>query len=134
MNSAKRILKPVRLAIPTLLALSATAAWTPTESYAGTGFSAHATSTSSASLEVKYDRINVFIDVWTHLEWRNSSTHQWNDLAGGGALTLHTHVDWMDPVWTGITKPPVDWAMAEMWDNTSSLFGSRYAFAEVSDF
>ena len=131
MNSTKRILKPVRLAIPTLLALSATAAWSPTESYAGTGFSAIATTSSSATLEAKYDRPNVFLDIWSHAQWRNSSTHQWSDLAGGGALTLWTHVDFLDPIWTGITKPPVDDAVDWIWDDNNP--GANYALAQVSD-
>jgi hypothetical protein len=132
MNITKRALNPVRLAIPTLLALSVTAAWTPFESVSGVGFSADTITTSSATVEVKYDRLGYDLQIWVSAQSRNSSTGVWSwhpDINNGQGPELREG-DIVNPVWGGITKPPVNKAILWIWDDNDT---GNYALAEVSD-
>jgi hypothetical protein len=58
MNKLKRTLAPIRLALPSLLALSATAAWTPLVTTVGTGFGAgyNIDDPNAAAVLAIYDR------------------------------------------------------------------------------
>ena len=58
MINLKRTLTPIRLAIPSLLALSATAAWTPTVTTLETGFSASVNPANPATCNVGYCNVS----------------------------------------------------------------------------
>lgn len=64
MTNLKRTLTPIRLAIPSLLALSATAAWSPQITTSGTGFYADAGSLPFAGAQ--YDRPGVQINTYSY--------------------------------------------------------------------
>ncbi len=124
MNITRRTLRPARLALPTLLTLSAMAAWTPTESYAGTGFYTDVDASSTASVKAGYLNPGNPQEASYVAAWRNSSNQQW--------VVTQLEVRDLDnyyAIQAPITKPPKDWAIAEAWIN-----GSNYAYASVSDF
>jgi hypothetical protein len=122
MNVAKSRLKPVRLAIPTLLAVSATAAWSPTVSWAGTGFSATA-DTSTPKITAKY--LNPGHSLTLYASTHRRVTGAWIDVTNDPVVTDNAEV-----FQSGFTNPPTTFASAIL-QVQNGLWNNNYAYAAV---
>lgn len=121
MTNLKRALIPIRLAIPSLLALSATAAWSPQITTSGTGFWAMA-NTSLGRVGAGYDRPGVPISAYSYAGWYP---------CGGGSITYTFPPGWFfgddQAVTCGQSHPPACTQVALITDGDSGT-GSASIF------
>jgi hypothetical protein len=126
MTKLKRSLTPIRLAIPSLLALSATAAWTPVTTIAGTGFGAGTnTQVPNAAVLGYYDNVAV-----------PKTLYLWSGYfgSGGGAWTeiedeIKANIGRSIRVIGGVNNPPIGHAVA----SRSEVGGSGIGYAAIHE-
>jgi hypothetical protein len=106
MKIQSKTLRPISLALPTLLAASSMyAAWVPSGNFSGAGFSATADTTGFA--QAKYDQSGV--SIWAHKDI-------WQYYRGFG---------WQHPVnWVQVSGTLI--VVSSIWSENSYSYGSCY--------